>query len=155
MATTGDIDAALAALELEDKPNLSQIAREYGVNRLQLYRRHKGLCRSISEAHEHQHLLSNNQSRVLIEHINYLSGLGIPPTTSMVRVFAWEICQKWPGVNWVSRFVLSHKDELRSAYLSGFDLKRKKADNYFLIKKYFEIVRTLNFTQFCVNNLSR
>ena len=73
----------------------------------------------------------------------------------MVRVFAWEICQKWPGVNWVSRFVLSHKDELRSAYLSGFDLKRKKADNYFLIKKYFEIVRTLKFTQFCVNNLSR
>jgi hypothetical protein len=129
MATTGDIDAALAALTLVDKPNLSQIARDYGVNRLQLYRRHKNLCRSISEAHESQHLLSNSQQNVLIEHINRLSGLGIPPTTSMVRVFAWEISQKWPGENWVARFVLSHKDKLRSAYLSGFDLKRKKADN--------------------------
>jgi hypothetical protein len=155
MATTHGIDAALAALALEDKPNLSQVARDYGVNRLQLYRRHKGICRSISEAREHQHLLSNDQQKVLVEHINYLSGLGIPPTTSMVRVFAWEICQKWPGENWVARFVLSHKDELRSAFLSGFELKRKRADNYYLIQKYFEMVSTCKFTLSHANNLSR
>ena len=151
MATTGDIEAALAAISLQETPNYSQIARDFNVHRLQLYRRHKGLCRSINEAHEYQKLLSNPQQRVLIEHINELSGRGIPPTPSMVRVFAWEISGQWPGNNWVARFVESNRSELKSAYLSGFDLKRKKADNYYLIKKYFEIVRSLFLLLFSIN----
>jgi transposase-like protein len=88
MATTGDIDAALAALSLQEKPNYSQVARDYNVQRLQLYRRYKRLCRSTEEAHEYQRLLSNEQQKVLVEHINRLFRLGIPPTPAMVRVFA-------------------------------------------------------------------
>ena len=97
MATTDNIEAALAALALEAIPNIAATARQYNVDRTRLWRRFKGLTQSVVEAHEYQQLLSNTQLKVLVEHINHLSNLGIPPTISMVRVFAWEICQKWPS----------------------------------------------------------
>jgi hypothetical protein len=112
MATTDNIEAALAALALEVIPNIAATARQYNVGRTRLWRRFKGLTRSVAEAYEYQQLLSNTQLKVLVEHINHLSNLGIPPIISMVHVFAWEICQEWPGENWVTRFILSHKNKL-------------------------------------------
>jgi hypothetical protein len=149
------IDEALAALALQDIPNYKRTAIEYGVNRTTLSRRHRGLCKSRGEAKEYQYLLSHQQQKVLVEHINSLSEAGIPPTPSMVRVFAFEISQTWPGNNWVSRFVETHKAKLKSAYLCGFDLKRKKADNYYLIKKYFDLVGMLNISLFYAYNSNR
>ena len=55
----------------------------------------------------------------------------------------------------MSRFIEAYKVILKSAYLNGFDLKRKKADNYYMIKKYFELVRILIFISSCVNNIDR
>jgi hypothetical protein len=144
MATTDNIEAALAALALETNPNIAAIARQYNVNKTRLWRQFKGLTRLVVEAYEYQQLLSNTQLKVLVKHINHLSNLSIPPTISMVRVFAWEICQEWPSENWIAQFVLSHKNELQSAYLTGFNLARKQADNYELIKKYFDIVSKPN-----------
>ena len=100
-------------------------------------------------------VLSNQQQKVLVEHINSLSEAGIPPTPSMVRVFAFEISQKWPGNNWVSRFVETYKAKLKSAYLCGFDLKRKRADNYYLIKKYFDLVCLPSISLFYAYNSNR
>ena len=155
MATTDRIEEALAALALQESPNYKRTAREYGVTRSVLSRRHRGLCRSIREAREYQCLLSTQQQTELINHINELSEAGIPPTPSMVRVFAFEISQQWPGNHWVSRFVETHKTILKSAYLHGFDLKRKKADNYYMIKSYFELVCVLIFTQAHAHNIDR
>lgn len=149
------IDEALAALALQDIPNYKRTAIEYGVNRTTLSRRHRGLCKSRGEAKEYQCLLSHQQQKVLVEHINSLSEAGIPPTPSMVRVFAFEISQTWPGNNWVSRFVETHKAKLKSAYLCGFDLKRKRADNYYLIKKYFDLVRLPSISLFHAYNSNR
>ena len=73
----------------------------------------------------------------------------------MVRVFAWEIGGTWPGNGWVARFVIAHKDQLKSAYLSGFDMKRRRADNYWLIKSYFELVRRLNILLLFTANIDR
>jgi hypothetical protein len=80
-----------------------------------------------------------------MNYINELSEAGIPPTPSMVWVFVFEISRQWPGEHWVARFVEYHKTVLKSAYLYGFDLKRKRADNYSMFKKYFELVRIFNF----------
>jgi hypothetical protein len=155
MATTDRIEEALAALELQELPNYNRIAEEYGVNRTRLSRRHRGICTSIQEAREFQRLLSTQQETALVTHINRLSEAGIPPTPSMVRVFAFEISQKWPGNHWVARFVEAHKDTLKSAYLYGFDLKRKRADNYYMIKKYFDLVRNLISIQSYAHNFNR
>ena len=143
MATTDRIEEALAALALQDAPNYKRTAKEYGVCRTVLSRRHKGLCKSIQEAREFQQLLSSQQQITLINYINELSEAGIPPTPAMVRVFAFEIYQKWPGNHWAERFVKTHQNILKSAYLQGFDLKRKRADNYYMIKKYFDLVYIL------------
>jgi hypothetical protein len=155
MATNDPIEAALAALALQKSPNYKRTAKEYGVYRSTLSRRHRGLCRSMQEAREFQSLLSTQQQIELVNHINKLSEAGIPPTPSMVRVFAFEISQQWPGDGWVARFVDTHKATLKSAYLNGFDLKRKRADNYYMIKKYFELVRILIFTQSCAYKIDR
>jgi len=72
------IDEALAALALQDIPNYKRTAIEYGVNRTTLSRRHRGLCKSRGEAKEYQCLLSHQQQKVLVEHINSLSEAGIP-----------------------------------------------------------------------------
>lgn len=145
MPTTDQIEAALAALALQDIPNYKRTAKEYGVCRTTLSRRHRGLCRSIQEARELQCLLSSQQQITLVNYINELSEAGIPPTPSMVRVFVFEISRQWPGEHWVARFVENHKTVLKSTYLYGFDLKRKRADNYSMVKKYFELVRIFNF----------
>ena len=145
MAPTDRIEEALAALALQEAPNYKRTTKEFGVCRTTLSRRHRGLCRLYKNARELQCLLSLQQQISLVNHINKLSEAGIPPTPAMVRVFAFEICQQWPGENWVARFVETHKTVLKSVYLNGFDLKRKKADNYYLIRKYFELVCILIF----------
>jgi hypothetical protein len=155
MTTTDRIGEALAELELQEAPNYKRTAEGYDFHRTTLSRRHRGVCGSIKEARELQSLLSSQQQIALVNHINKLSEAGIPPTPAMVRVFAFEICQKWPGEQWVSRFVKTHKATLKSAYLSGFDLKRKKADNYYMIKKYFELVCILFIIIYCTYNIDR
>jgi transposase-like protein len=94
MLTTDQIEAALAALALQKIPNYKQTAKEYGVCRTTLSRRHRGLCRSISEARELQSILSSQQQITLVNHINELSEARIPPTPLMVWVFAFEISQQ-------------------------------------------------------------
>jgi hypothetical protein len=57
MPTTDQIEAAFAALALQDIPNYKQTAKEYGICRTTLSYRHKGLCKLIQEAKELQYLL--------------------------------------------------------------------------------------------------
>ena len=58
-----------------------------------------------------------------------------------MRQFALNICGKWPGKNWVSGFVKRHQVQITSQYLVGFDITRKKADNWWLVNHYFELVK--------------
>ena len=134
------IDDALAACDLADVPNYAQIAREFGVNRSTLSRRHRGIIRAAEDLHESQQLLSESQEKELVKYINRLNEKGIPPTCPMVRNFAAEIAQIQPGQKWPYRFVQRHKDELKSCYLEGLDLSRKRAESYTNIRRYFEMV---------------
>ena len=137
------IEAALEDLKSQESPNYSQTALKYGVSKETLRRRFKGISLSTAEYHETRSLLSSHQERVLIDKINVLCERGLPPTNTIIKSLAFEICQKQPGKNWAYEFVKRHDDEIISVWFEGFDLSRKKADNYVSIKQYFDLVRGL------------
>ena len=85
-------------------------------------------------------LLTKQQQKNLVSYINKLTERGIPPTHAMIRNFAHDIYGKWPGKNWVYRFVQAHEKDLKSRYLSGADLSRKKADSAYQYYLYFKLV---------------
>lgn len=134
------IEAALRALALQDKPNISATAKLHGVDRTTLSRRWRGKTNGRDQYIDSVSLLTKQQQKNLVLYINKLTERGIPPTNAMVRNFAHDICGIWPGKNWVFRFVDTHKNILKSGYLQGSDLSRKKADNAYQYRLYFELV---------------
>ncbi len=135
------MEAALAALSLQDKPNYTATAKIHGVGRDALSRRHRGVQVSAAEKATNQCLLQPAQERSLIQHINRLTELGIPPTVAMVRNFAGEITRKDVGKSWAQRFVDRHKDVLMSRHLTGIDKQRVRADNKESYNVYFELLK--------------
>ena len=123
------IEAALRDLALEDKPNITTIAESHTVHRSTLSRRWRGKTKGRDQYIDSVSLLTKQEQKNLVLYINKLTERGIPPTNAMVRNFAHDICGNWPGKNWVARFVHTHKNTLKSGYLQGADLSRKKADN--------------------------
>ena len=86
MVNEAAIKKAIDDLDSQEAPNYVATAKKYEIDRRTLMRRHKGLSRSIQEAHsESQTLLTPTQEAVLIEHINTLSSRGLPPTPQFVR----------------------------------------------------------------------
>ena len=130
------IELAIADLNLQEVPNVARTAEKYVLDRSTLSRRWNGKTVSLQESWELKSLLNNKQQKGLINEINRLSELGTPPTPAMVYAFARELSGKEPGINWVSRFINAHKDELVSVFLKGYDLARKKADSRVELRKY-------------------
>ncbi len=135
-----NIEAAIEYLNLQEHPNISEAAKKYNCNRSNLSKRWRGKTGSIQELHEKQSHLSYPQQRILVKYINELSERGTPPTLAMVRQFAGDITKKLPSKAWATRFSRAHLDELKSGYLKGFDLKRKKADSWVEVEAYFKLV---------------
>ena len=94
---------AIESLEPGEQVNYTQIAKEHGVNRSTLSKRHRGVQQSKGTKIESQLLLSHIQSEQLIEWINGLTERGLPPSQGMVSNFAKEISGTEPGKNWISR----------------------------------------------------
>ena len=145
------IDKAIKDLESGKFKFASEAARHHGVKEATLSRRRRGKTVSRKHARENQKNLSNHQEKELVKYINKLSGLGIPPTNAMVKRFATEVAGFSMGQNWVYRFVNAHESELKSAYLTGFDLSRKKADNAYQYRLYFELVCNPEFSGACAD----
>jgi hypothetical protein len=95
--STNRIWEALAELELQEVPNSKRMVEGYNFHRTTLLRYHRSIYGSIKKARESQCLLLSQQQIVLVNYINKLSKAGIPLTSMMVCIFAFEICQKWPG----------------------------------------------------------
>ena len=136
------IDAAFAALKSQKSPNYTATAKKFGVDRTTLSRRHRGITAAKGVNPSPLAILSPTQKKTFISYINELTRRGTPPTARMVARFAAEISGRQPGKNWVNRFVRSTRNELESGFLMGFDLVRKKADNNYQYKLYFELVCT-------------
>jgi hypothetical protein len=82
MVSEQDIEKAINALDAQLIPNYSQVARDFGIERTTLMRRHKGICASRQEATSlHHKFLINTQEEALISQINKLIVRGLPPTS--------------------------------------------------------------------------
>ena len=137
------IEAALAELDLLEKPNYSATAQKWQLDRRTLSRRHKGQTVSRAQANaEFNQRLTIEQEEVLIGHINKLTDRGIPPTSQMVKNLAEEIAGCPIGKNWVGGFVKRHSDQLKSHYLRTIDNCRKKAEYVPRFQEFFDCVES-------------
>ena len=134
------IDKALQELNIQDKPNISAVAKSHNINRSVLSRRYNGVATSTAVKYQKQQLLSPHQEQTLVRYINTLTERAMPPTVQMVNNFAFEIAQKEPGKNWSQGFCKRWKDTLDSRYLQNIDSTRTKADNHCLIERYFDLL---------------
>ena len=66
------IEAALAALSLQSKPNYTQTVKEFGVEQSTLSRRHRNITGSKDAGYESQSFLTKEQSKVLVTYLNEL-----------------------------------------------------------------------------------
>ena len=97
-----NIEAALADLRLQDKPNIQATANKHGVNRSTLSRRFNQVTTSREDAYDQQRVLSTIQSKELIKYINELTERGLPPTNAMVHNLAARILGKQLGKHWTA-----------------------------------------------------
>ena len=135
------IEAAIEVLRSQNPPRYAATAREFNVDRNTLMRRFKGLHQSMAEYHaDGDSLLNTGQSQYLVKYINIFTDRGIPPTHRMIRNFAFNLSQTWPGKNWTYRWVKRNSKHLSSGYIQAFELERKKADNSYQYSLYFDLV---------------
>ena len=88
------IEAALASLKSQKTPNYTATAKQFGVNRTTLSRRHRGITAPRGANPSSQALLSPAQKGVCINYINKLTKRGIPSTARIVARFVAEISGK-------------------------------------------------------------
>jgi hypothetical protein len=135
------IDSGLVVSESHGPQPLSQATGLPQLHRTTIARRAKGEIKPRRDYREQCSLLSQAQEQRLLQYIDELTRRGLPPNHYNVRVFASNISGKWPGKNWTHQFVRRHKDVITSQYLTGFDINRKKADNWGNMKQYFGLVQ--------------
>ena len=134
------LQAALASLQLQDRPNYTKVAKQFSVDRTTLSRRYRNVTKSYSDARDNKRFLSDAQSKALIKYINDLTERGLPPTNAMVRNFGGQIAGRNPGEHWVTRWLSHHQKELKTGYLALIDKSRKKADSALYYSLYFELL---------------
>ena len=134
------IDEALEDLRSSDHPNISATAKKYGVLRATLSYRFSGKTVSMERFRASQTLLNAHQERKLIQTIERLCQICLPPTANVVSNMASELAGRQVGPNWLSRFVHRHKDELDSRYLATLDLARHKAESRQMTERYFDTI---------------
>ena len=90
---------SLKSLKLGEKPNYTKIAKEYGVSRTTLSRRHRGIQGTRAAKVDSMRLLNPTQENQLLLYIKGLCTRGLPPIREMIRNFAVDIVKKELGKN--------------------------------------------------------
>ena len=86
MVSEQDIEKAINALDAQLIPNYSQVARDFGIERTTLMRRHKGIYASRQEATSlYYKLLTNTQEEALISQINKIIVYRLSPILQIIR----------------------------------------------------------------------
>ena len=91
------IEAALADLRLQDKPNFTATAKKYGCDRMTLSRRFHRVTTSKAEGYDSLRLLNSTQSKALIKYINDLTEHSLPLTISIFQNLASGITGREAG----------------------------------------------------------
>jgi hypothetical protein len=133
--------AAFAALDLQERLNYSQIAKQYKLERSTLAKRYKGqtVSRQVFLSESRQ-CLTIAQEEALIEQINKLTDRHIPPTSQMVKNFAEEMIGRQVGKNWTQGFIRRHDSKLKSIYLRNIDHCRTKAEYAPVFQYFYDLV---------------
>jgi len=135
------INAAVAAIKRGEFTDYSKAARAFECDRTSISKRIRLLTRSDQDASSlYRQCLTNEQERVLIDRINYLSERQMPPTSRIVRNLAEEIKGEPVGKNWTGQFIHRHKDELKSMYLRNIDNLRVVAEYAPSFELFFDTV---------------
>jgi hypothetical protein len=135
------MEAAIASLDAQEKPNYSATAREFKLGRTAVARRYECKTTLRAEANsEYRQLLTIVQEDALIACINNLTDRGMPPTSHMVKNMAQEIRGDEVNKNWTSHFVRRYKDVLKSLYLQNIDNKRASSEYEPIFKLFFKLV---------------
>ena len=135
------IELAIDQLNQQSKPNVSEIARKFGLVKSTLRRRYRGKTVSRHEINsEYKQRLNCIQEEALIAQINRLTDRGIPPTSQLVRNFAQEMIGDSVGKNWTGDFVKRHKDRLKSLYLRNIDSQRTRSEYLPVFQLFYDLV---------------
>jgi hypothetical protein len=140
----GSIEAALAAIEslgTEESINYAEIARNYGVERCTLSRRHRARTQSRADEGINRRKLNNQQEKELVNYIEMLTRRGLPPTRVMIKNFAACVAQTSVSMAWVDRFVKRNSSQLVSHWTAGIDSNRHKADSEAKYRLYFSLLQ--------------
>jgi hypothetical protein len=137
------INAAIEAIESR-KPDASfsyrAVAKQFGVDRMTLSRRHRGAQQTVAAKHKEQQLLNPQQEAELVVYIERCTERGLPPTREMVRNFASAVA-KWEASDaWVTRFLHCHHVDLTVKWSAGLDRDRYQADSYYKYDLYFQLL---------------
>ena len=135
------IKSKLVVLESQRPPLPNPDNSSKEPHRSTLVQHAKGETQSRKDYRENCGLFSQVQKQRLLEYLDELTRRGLPPNHHNLRTFAFNICGEWPGKNWTSRFVKENRDTIASEYLVGFDISRKKADNWWLVNHFFNLLQ--------------
>jgi hypothetical protein len=140
MPTTTDIADTIEKLRAAEKPNIAAVAKKRSLVASTLSRQRNKTTVSRSEYRANMRLLSPQQDKKLVEFVRKLTLEGLPLISKIIRQFALDISNRWLSKNWPANWLKTYQNELGSGWLKGFDLARKKADNHWQYKAYFEFV---------------
>jgi hypothetical protein len=139
------IQEAIADLESQEQGeqlSYSQLAKKWGVNRVTLSRRCKGIQASRASEGINRRKISPQQEVGLVEYITGLSKRGLPPTKKMIQNFASHVAKKPIGEGWVSRFIKRNEAHLISHWTNGMDRVRHEADSEVKYKYHFTLLHS-------------
>jgi hypothetical protein len=135
------IEAAIADLGSQERPNVSATARKHNIAQRTLAYRFKGETGPNHEATSYSRKqLTDTQEETLITYVNKLNDRGFPPTPQILKNIAESIAHTTLGPNWVARFCKRHSTRLASLYLRTIDHKRKITDNSQYFQHFFDLV---------------
>ena len=135
------LSLAIEDLRSQEHPNYNGTAKKYGIARTTLRNRFTGKTQSITHAHaESVQCLNAIQEETLINQINKLTLLKIPPTAQITQNMAEEIVGRPVGKNWHARFIRRHGDRLNSLYIRNMDHLRQKAEYKPVFQMYFDLI---------------
>jgi len=109
------INKAVAFLKSADKPNISETARIFNVERPVLSKHFRGKRVFVAKANETKQLLTNKQELVLVKEIQKLCDWCFPPTPAIVTLWASYVCGKQPGKTWGADFKKKAEHALKKA----------------------------------------
>lgn len=110
----------------------------FGVPKSTLEGRVKGATRPAHIAHQSQQKLTPAQEKVLVAWVRHLSRRAIPLTRTSLRDTASAIAGEPIGINWIDRFMLRQKVDLKIKWTQGLEKCRAQSLNPAAVKGYFD-----------------